>query len=139
MTLIEALVAVALVAVLGVAALGAAGTAVHAATGDPVRDALAQRAGVELGIALDVLKYQGATLTPRSIATSLPLPSGTSVPAHLSIAIASDATGTTVTVTAGATQSGERAIVSGKLAARAPLPGTLEIAPQLVAAPTGAP
>jgi hypothetical protein len=139
--LLEATVATAIVATVTGATLGAVANAAHAAGGDPVRDALQAAATREARTALDVLKYDGATVTPQSVATSIPMPAGTPLPAELSIGVALYANGSTsVTVTAlAAGPSGERAAVTESLDARAPLPGSQTKAPGLAPAPTGAP
>ncbi len=140
MNLLEAAVAAALVAILGVAALGASASALHAAGGNPVRDALRAAARNELRMALDVLKYQGATLVSRSATTALPLPSATTVPVRLDLAVIGAPDGSTrAVVTATALASGERVTLAATLAARAPLPGSTVIVPALAPAPTGAP
>jgi hypothetical protein len=123
------------------ATLGAVADAAHAAGGDPVRDALQSATTREARVALDVLKYDGASIAPRAIATTIPLPAGTPVPAELSITIASEANGaTSVTVTATSqANGGERASVTESLDSRSPLPGAQAKAPGLAPAPTGAP
>jgi hypothetical protein len=139
--LLEATVATAIAATVTGATLGAVANAAHAAGGDPIRDALQAAATRETRVALDVLKYEGASIAPRAIATTLPLPSGTPVPVELSIAIAGGSNGaTSVTVTASSLASGgERASVSESLDARSPLPGATAKAAGLAPAPTGAP
>jgi hypothetical protein len=139
--LLETAVATAIVATVTGATLGAVANATHAANGDPVRDALQAAATREVRVALDVLKYRGASIAPRAIATSVPLPIGTPFPAQISIAVSPDANGATaVTVTAIASaDSAERASVTESLDARAPLPGSQTSAAGLAPAPTGAP
>jgi len=134
-------VATAIVAIVAGATLGAAANAAHAAAGNPIRDALTAAATHEVRVALDVLKYGDATITARTIATAIPMPAGTPLPANLSIAVAPAGNGATaVTVTAAdASGSGQRASVTESLDQRAPLPGTQAPLPGLVPAPTGAP
>ena len=140
MNLLEATVATAIAATVTGATLGAVVNAAHAAAGDPVRDALQAAAARETRVALDVLKYDGASIAPRAIATTIPLPAGTPVPALLSITVASQPNGaTTVTVTAALVAGAQRAAVTESLDSRSPLPGTRAQAPGLAPAPTGAP
>ena len=141
MNLLEATVATAIVATVTSATLGAAANAAHAVGGDQVRDALQSAATRETRVALDLLKYDGASVAPHAIATTLPLVAGTPVPAELSIAIAAESNGaTSVTVTATSLASGgERASVTESLDSRSPLPGATAKAPGLAPAPTGAP
>jgi hypothetical protein len=139
--LLEATVATAIAATVTGATLGAVVNAAHAAAGDPVRDALQSTAAREARVAMDVLKYDGASIVPRAIATTIPLPAGTPFAAELSIAIApqpNGATGVTVTATSLASE-GERAAVAESLDSRSPLPGARAKAPGLAPAPTGAP
>jgi hypothetical protein len=137
-TLIEATVATAIAATVTAATLGAAANAAHAAAGNPVRDALQATAVREARIALDLLKYRDATLSPQTVATSVPLATGTPMPATISIAVSPDPNGA-ATVTVTATANGERAETTESLDARSPLPGSQAVAPGLAPAPTGAP
>jgi hypothetical protein len=139
--LLEATVAAAIVATVTGATLGAAASATKAAGGNPVRDALQAAATREMRVALDVLKYQGASIVPRAVPTGVPLATGTPLPAQLSIAASPDSNGALdVTVTAAAEDgSGQVARVTETLDARAPLPGSQTRTPALVPAPTGAP
>ena len=106
-----------------------------------MRDALQSAAAREARVALDVLKYDGAAIAPRTIATALPLPVGTPLPAELSITVVPRAFGgTDVTVTAtSSADAAERARITESLDARSPLPGATAKAPGLAPAPTGAP
>jgi hypothetical protein len=139
--LLETTVATAIAATVTGATLGAVANAVHAAGGDPVRDALTSAAAREARVALDVLKYDGAVIRSQAIATSLPMPTGTPLPAQLSIAVVSKALGVTaVTVTAtSSVNAAETATIAQSLDSRSPLPGATAKAPGLAPAPTGAP
>ncbi len=140
-SLIETAVAVAIAAIVTGAALNAAVAAIHSAGTNPIRAALASAVRREMTIAIDVLKYRGATVAPVTIATTLPMPAGSALPADLSIQTAPvGRDGLRVVITA--TQSNdarERASLTATLSARAPLPGAVVRAPALVPAPTGAP
>jgi Tfp pilus assembly protein PilE len=140
-TLAETAVAVAIVAIVAGTTLGASLTAIHGAARGSVADALQEAAARELRIALNVLKYGDATLAPASIATTLPLPAGSPLPAQLSVSTATHTDGTLlVTITAAAADgSGKHASLSAELDRRAVLPGTQILAPGLAPAPTGAP
>jgi hypothetical protein len=141
MNLLEAVFAVAIVAVVSGATLQAAVGAVRSAAGDPIRDALQARAADESHLALDVLKYDGSAIAPRAVATTIPLPTGTPLPVRMAISSAAQ-TGGGAIVTISVTDAGEPSesvTVTARLDARAPLPGSQQSAPGLVAAPTGAP
>jgi hypothetical protein len=139
--LLEATVATAIVATVTGATLGAAASATKAAGGNPVRDALQSAATREMRVALDVLKYQGASIVPNAVPTGIPLATGTPLPAQISIVASPDPSGAIgVTVTATAQDgSGLTASVTESLDSRAPLPGSQARAPGLAPAPTGAP
>ena len=114
--------------------------AFHATAGTPIRDALQSAVRREIPIALDVLKYRGSSVVPASVATTLPMPGGTPLPARLSIQttrLSADAL--RIAISAVATGSGQRATATAVLGARAPVPGSVVHAPGLVPAPTGAP
>jgi len=140
-TLAEAAVAVAILAIVCTAAGGAMLTASHAASGSPATAALQQTVARELAIAVDVLKYDDATVPPASIATSAPMPAGTPLPIQLSIGTASRPDGTLqITIAAEALDgSNARARLEAVVGHRAVLPGAQVVAPQLAPAPTGAP
>lgn len=139
-TLIETAVAVGIVATIAGAWLSVTIFASHAAGNDPLRDALQTTVQRELDVALDVFKYQGAALTPASIATSVPMPAGSPVPIVLSLTVSSLPTGAVHIDVAAVTQdASERAELAANLTARAPLPGSIVHAPGTAPAPTGAP
>jgi hypothetical protein len=105
-----------------------------------VRGALQDAADDELRVGLDALKYQSATPSPRTIATSVPMPAGTPLPVQLSLQTAAlSGSATSVTITATSLQDSTRVTVFATLDQRAPLPGTQLHVPGLVPAPTGAP
>ena len=138
-TLAEAAVTVAIVAIVSAAILGGMTMATHAAGANTVRDALQDAAERETRVAQDVLKYQGATLAPVTIATSIPMPTGSPLPAQLAFAKSVAGGVTTITITATAAQTGEQTAVTTQLRGQAPVPGTQVQAPGLAPAPTGAP
>jgi Tfp pilus assembly protein PilE len=140
-TLAESAVAVAIVAIIAGATFGATLTALHAAAGDPASNALQEAAARELRIALDVLKYSDATLAPASIATTVPMPTGSPMPAQVTLTTAAAGNGAfVVTVDAVASDgSGKRASLGATLDRRSVLPGAQVTAPGLAPAPTGAP
>ncbi len=105
-------------------------------------DVLAAAAHEEVRIAADAMKYEGSSLQPAEIATALPMPAGSPIPAQISLSIASLPDGAfTIRVRA----SGRGA--SGTLAREAtlvverrmPVPGSSITAAAPVAAPFGAP
>ena len=124
-SLVEVVIAVAIIAV----AAGALGTALIAAEHrfgpDPIESALEATVTREMRIAVDVMKYQGANLPSTSVATTIPLPSGSPLPAHLS-ATSATATDGSVTIVLQATDDNDAsksATLSQTIAAPAPLPG----------------
>lgn len=118
--------------------MGALLGSLHGAAGSPVRDTLDAALAREMPLALDVLKYQGSNVPPATIATSLPMPSGSPLAARLSIQT-SRLGGDAVRVVVQASAQGVRRSLAATLGARAPLPGTVVRASGLVPAPTGAP
>lgn len=109
------------------AVLGGVIAAVHHFGPDPIREALSQRAHSELRVAIDVMKYQGSTLAPNTIATSVPLPGGSPLPAHETLATSVNADGSiNISVSASADErNGDTASASATLARPVPLPSTL--------------
>ena len=136
-TLAEAVVATGIAALAIGAALGVAAPAVRRLSPDARDAALAQLARDQLAIARDVLKYDGSSIAPNAIATTVPMPDGSALPVALRLDVRAGDGATLVTVTA---TSGDRAQTqTATVAARAPQPGSTILAPGLVAAPTGAP
>ena len=136
-TLAEAAVATGIAALAIGAALGVAGPAVRRLAPDPRDQALGRLAAGQLAIARDILKYDGSSIAPNAIATTVPMPGGTplSVALRVDVRIADGATTVTVTATSGDRAQTRTALV----AARAPRPGSTIAPAALVAAPTGAP
>jgi hypothetical protein len=139
--LVETAIAVAMVTTVAGAALSAAIVAGRAAGMHPAQDALQFEVKREMGIALDVLKYQGANIAPTAIATTLPLPAGSPLPVNVSIATTSLPHGPIrVTITASTSRRPTESVsLTAALDERAPSPGAVVHAPALVPAPTGAP
>ncbi len=124
-SLVEVVVAVAIIAI-AVGALGAASIAAfHRFGPDPLQSALEATVTREMRIAVDVMKYQGASLPTTTVATAIPLPSGSPLSAHLSLSTTTASNGS-VTIVLSATDDSDgtkSAIVSQTIAAPAPLPG----------------
>ncbi|MGB8519492.1 MAG: hypothetical protein WCD38_04955 [Candidatus Tumulicola sp.] len=138
--LVETAIAVAIAGLVAGAVLDATVLATRSAGMRPIRDALENEVRRELPVALDVLKYQGGTIVPAAIATTLPMPAGSPLAARVSITVSPDPSGAiSVTVTARAGNPAQHATLSSTVGAQAPLPGTVITAPGLVPAPTGAP
>ncbi len=105
-------------------------------------DVLAAAAHEELRIAADALKYEGSSLQATDIATTLPMPVGSPMPARISLSIAS-LPGGSLAIRVRASGRG----ASGTLAREAtlvverrmPVPGSSITAAAPVAAPFGAP
>jgi len=128
------------VSVVAGAALDATILATRAAGMRPVRDALENEVRREMPVAIDLLKYQGGTIAPATVATTLPMPGGTPLPASVSIAVSPDPSGSfRLTLTAEAGDPTQRARLTATLGAQALVPGTIVTAPALAPAPTGAP
>ena len=105
-------------------------------------DALAAAAREEVRIAADAVKYDGSTLAPNSIATSIPMPVGTPLSANLALSTQTLAGGgLSVRVRAGADTAAGVLVRDATLVVerRMPSPGSTLTAPSLVAAPFGAP
>jgi hypothetical protein len=124
-SLVEVVIAVAIVAI-AVGALGGALIAAERRFGpDPIESALEATTTREMRIAVDVMKYQGASLPSTSLATTIPLPSGSPLPVVLSVTSATAADGS-VTIVLSADDSDDAsksATLSQTIAAPAPLPG----------------
>ncbi len=123
-SLVEVVVAVALVAI-ATGALGAAAiAAVHRFGPDPIQSALEASVIREMRVAVDVMKYQGASIPTASIATTVPLPSGAPIP--VSYALSSQRNvDSSVTIVLSVTDSADgtkSATLSQTIAAPAPLP-----------------
>jgi Tfp pilus assembly protein PilV len=124
-SLVEVVLAVAIIA-MAAGALGAATiAAVHHFGPDPFQSALEATVTREMRIAVDVMKYQGASLPATTVATTIPLPSGSPLPAHLSLSTTTAANGS-VTIVLSASDDNDAtksAMLSQTIAAPAPLPG----------------
>ncbi len=140
-TLFETTIAIGILATVAGATLGVSAMATHAAASAAMRSVMQDAAEREMRVALDVLKYQGGTLTPVTIATALPIAGASPLPVGLSLsALTAPGGATTVTIGLVATDDpAQRVTVDATLDRRAPLPGTVLHAPGLVPAPTGAP
>lgn len=126
-SLLEVVVAVAIIAIT-VGAVGAALIAAEHRFGpDSIESALEASVSREMRVAVDVMKYQGASLPSTSIATTIPLPSGSPLPTHLTLT-STTAAGGAVTIVLRATDdidTAKSATLSQAIAAPAPPPGTL--------------
>lgn len=124
-SLVEVVVAVAIIA-MAAGTLGAATiAAVHRFGPDPLQSALEAAVTREMRIAVDIMKYQGARLPTTTVATAVPLPSGSPLPVHLSLSTTTAASGA-VTIVLSASDDNDTtksATLSQTIAAPAPLPG----------------
>ncbi len=105
-------------------------------------DALAAAAHEELRIAADALKYEGSSLQPAAIATTLPMPAGSPIPAQISLSLSPLPGGTfTIRVRASSRIGSATLVREATLVVerRMPLPGSSITAATPVAAPFGAP
>ena len=136
--LIESIVAAAVAAVIVAAVLGGAIAANAHFGADPAQSALSAAAAREMTVARNLVKYQGATLQPVTLQTTVPLAD----PATLQLRSAPLPNGgVQVTIFASALwrNSARTLSVTGSVLAPAPLPGTSLALPGLAPAPTGAP
>jgi hypothetical protein len=123
--LVEAIVATAIAAAVLSALLGALVAVTHRFGDQPVQQALDAAVAREMRVAVDVLKYGGATIAPATIATSVPMPGASPLPVQMSIATSAAGGATTVTITASAQSHPPRtASLSTTIARPAPLPNS---------------
>ncbi len=125
-SIVEVVVAVAIVAIATMAVLGATLSATHRFGADPVKAALQSAASRETRLAVDLLKYQGSNIAPASVATTVPLPGSSPLPVTMSITTAPTASGA-VSVTVTVSTNGEpqqTASVHTTIAQPAPLPSS---------------
>ncbi len=141
-TLIETVVAVAILTIVAGAVLaGTIASAAHFGP-DPARTALDDALAREMSAARNLAKYQGATIAPTSIQTTVPLADASPLPANLELQVTQlPGGGIALTISASATWRGanERRSLSSTLPPPAPLPGSSVTLPGLAPAPTGAP
>lgn len=125
-SLVEVVVAIAIVAIAISALGGATVAATHRFGPDPIQSALDQSVTREMRIAVDVMKYQGANLPTTSLATTIPLPSGSPLPVSYALASTTNLDGS-VTIVLSATDTNDatkKSTRSQTIAAPAPLPGS---------------
>jgi prepilin-type N-terminal cleavage/methylation domain-containing protein len=124
-SLLEVVVAVAIFAIAAGALAAATIAAAHRFGPDPIASALEATVTREMRVAVDVMKYQGGSLTPTTIATTIPMPSGSPLPAQLSLAATTAPDGAvTIVLTATSTDDSSKSVtMSQTIAAPAPLPG----------------
>lgn len=134
-SIVDALVATAIIAMVAGAVVEGALAATHQFGAQPVNEALRAIATRELRIAVDVLKYQGGSIAPATIATSAPMPGGSPIPIHLSITSAIVGGGFAVTVQAAADGRMQSATMSANVPQPVPLPSSEIASPSGGAAP----
>jgi len=140
-SLVEVVVSVGLVAVTLGAVTTAAIVATHRSGPDPVQTALQQIVERESRIAVDLLKYQGGTIVPTTVATAVPLPSGSPLAAHVSVSV-SPLPGGGQSVQLHAVSDADptkQVTLITTIANPAPLPSSSVSASGTAPAPTGAP
>lgn len=137
--LIETAASVAVFSLLAVALAGATIVATRGDANDRAREALTRTAQREALLAADVLKYQGSQLAPQTIATTVPLPNGSPLPAVVSLSVSPSSEGRVRVKVQASAANGERAELTLDVPPPAPLPGSQVSAPQNAAQPTGAP
>lgn len=140
-SLIETVVAVA-IATTALAAVGAGVIAAERHFGPDARQtALEAAANRELRVAIDIVKYQGGSIAPTTVATSVPLGPSSMLPAQMSVSTnVMPGGGVAVTITAASQSDATKtATVTATVSAPAPLPSAQIDAPGAAPAPTGAP
>ena len=139
-TLLEVTVAAAIIAIVVGAVLGAGIAAIRHFGPDAAQSALHEELTQQMRLAVDVLKYDGATIAPASIATTIPCASSAPFPATIAIdSTAAAGGGVKIRLTASTTNPARRASLETTLTDRAPAPGSAIVDPQPVAQPLGAP
>lgn len=140
-TLVETVVAVALLAIATAAIVGGTIAATRHFGPDPTETAMQEALAREMRIAVDIVKYQQGTIAPNTIATTIPMPSSSPIAVRMSIATAAaPGGGTAVTITASTTSGQTKsATLTTSIASPAPLPYSKVPSGLTVAAPTGAP
>lgn len=86
-SVIEIVVAVAIVAMTLSVVLGGSVVAAHAFGADPVTTALQSEVNGEMRVAVNLGKYTGTVFAPASVATTVPMPGSSPLPAHVSVAV----------------------------------------------------
>jgi Tfp pilus assembly protein PilE len=138
-TLVEVAIAVGIVAIAVGGLFGAVLPAVRNLTLDADDAALQAYVDGEMRTARDVLKYDGSTLTPAAIATSVPIPHASPLPVNVQLSVAAINGATVVTIAAYDTGNLHHAQAQATILARAPQPGRTFAPAALVPEPTGAP
>jgi hypothetical protein len=124
-SLVEVVIAVAIVAVGTAALLAGAIEAAHRFGPDPVQTILREAVQREMRVAVDVLKYQGSAIAPATVATTIPMPGATPAAAHVSIVTAQAGTGIAITIQASLDGSAaENASLTTTVPQPAPLPSS---------------
>lgn len=138
-SLVEVIVAVAVIAITLGAVLSGTVAAAHRFGSDPVQDVLQAKVLDETRIATNLLKYQGVSLTPAVIATTIPIAGASPLPAHLSLAVATTAAGGYIVTIRAQSDRDSSAIATVRtlIARPVPLPSSTVNAGS-IAAPVGA-
>jgi hypothetical protein len=132
------MISVAIAVVVVAAVLSATLAAMRHLAPDPVQSRLRELASSELAIAMNLIKYEGSTLTPASVATAFPMPAGSPLPVVLRLETRAAENGT-VAITVNATSGAATAAVTATMMSRAPQPDARLHVRGIVPAPTGAP
>lgn len=139
-SLIEVVVAVAIVAIaLGSLVSGTLAAAHHFGP-DAVSEALRRHVDDEMRVAADLLKYQGASLSPATVATTIPLVGASPLPVHVSLAVSPIPQGGTaiaITMQSDVDQS-KSVTVEAEIARPVPLPSSSVLPGISVPAPASA-
>ena len=125
-SLIEIVVAVAIVAIATSALLAGTISAAHRFGPDASKLALNNVLHREMRIAVDVMKYQGSTIAPTTVATTIPMPGASPAATHLSIAthaLAGGATAITIDASLDTNTNGTLSLTTN-VPAPVPLPSS---------------
>lgn len=124
-SLLEVVVCVAVLAVLLGTVLAATLGAAHTFVPIPEKAALDRAVSGELAVAVDLLKYDGASIPPTSVATAVPMPTGSPLPVELRVETQTLPSGGVSVRISGTTP--DRRVTSeaqATIAVRAPYPGS---------------
>ena len=139
-TLLEVTIATAIIAIIVGAVLSASITAIRHFGPDVAQSALDAALAREMRLAVDVLNYGGSSIAPTSISTTIPCASAAPLPATIAIPTSTFPDGgLQIRLTGSLTNPARKASLVTTLANRAPMPGSVILAPQPIAQPFGDP
>jgi len=125
-SLVEVVIAVAIVALVGTAILGGTLVATHRYGPSIEQTALQDAVHREMRVVVDVMKYQGNVIGPATVATTVPMPGASPAAAHLTIVTGLLGNGaTSVSIVASLDADATNAVtLTTTLAPQVPLPSS---------------